>query len=739
MTPFDRRRFLFGAAGLGGAAALAACSSGASSKAGGPATSRPGPATSTTDPAHALVAPGSAGLVAESIWQQRATDYLRFATAEFHPDDETGVAVQLVRAHRDPGYSWPIAKVTVDSLAETWNQIDTWQDTRDFRILYLHWLLQLGQGTTASTTLDPTVIAAIEKRMLENRYRWDDPLPADRVDEQWFWSENHRLIVLTNEYLAGQRFPTKAFAVTGLTGAEHRKRSRQPILDWIHEKARFGFFEWHSHVYMLKNISPLLTLVEQANDAELVAAAARALDLCLFDMAAHTHKGAFAATRGRTYKKDKMTARDEDTFGSSKLLYADTALPYPSATDTGATYFAAAKRYRTPQVLLDVATSKRAGVTRERHGIYLDAAAPVTEHPTPPFGYSFDDPKNLPFWWSQGAIGAWQLARMSLHQADVHRLWESQLFAQIKLLRDVNGGDPERIRAWEQANEAIVDFGHLQEANTYSWRNDEVALATVVDHRKGAMRDQVHTWQATIDPDALVFTTHPLTGIAKSTDWSEDPSPGYWTGEASMPRSAQHERTGIHIYQPAWDATTDALLWSAFEYRAYTHAYVPQDHFDEVVQDGNWTLARKGKGYIALWSQRAPTWRVYDPTVYATRGMTKPFDLIAEGGPDNVWIVEVGDASLGSFATWRRAITAHAPVAASTADKTVTWESPTSGTVAFGWTKPFTVDGKAQPLADFPRHESAFAHVDRLATRYRIHGDGSSLSLDFDLGTRSVS
>ena len=112
-----------------------------------------------------------------------------------------------------------------------------------------------------------------------------------------------------------------------------------------------------------------------------------------------------------------------------------------------------------------------------------------------------------------------------------------------------------------------------------------------------------------------------------------------------MPRSAQHERTGIHIYQPAWDETTDDLLWGVFGYQDFTHAYVPQDRFDEVVQDGNWTFVRKGDGYIALWSWRAPTWRAYDPAIYPTDGMVKPFDLVAEGGPDNVWIVEVGDAT----------------------------------------------------------------------------------------------
>ena len=49
------------------------------------------------------------------------------------------------------------------------------------------------------------------------------------------------------------------------------------------------------------------------------------------------------------------------------------------------------------------------------------------------------------------------------------------------------------------------------------------------------MRDQGQAWEATVDPYARVFTTHPMTDAEQSTEWKDDPDPGYWTGEASMP------------------------------------------------------------------------------------------------------------------------------------------------------------------------------------------------------------
>ncbi len=735
MSEISRRTFVAGSIGAASALTLSACDVPKPWIPTGGGHRRP----RRTDPEYALAAPGARGLIDEGRYQQRVSDYLEFATAATNVGRPTGIALHLIAAQRDPEYTWDIDSVTVDGLASVWAKIDGWQDTRDFDLMYLHWVHALGSGGTSMTTLDSSVLDAIRARMVNNRYRYDDPRPGGRIDDLWFWSENHVIIGLVNEYLAGQEFPDEVFPVTGFTGREHLERSRQPILDWIHERARFGFFEWHSNVYMLKNLTPLLTLAELGDDAEMVRAAGMALDLVLLDMASHMQAGSYVAPRGRTYKKDKMTALDEDVFNSCKFLFDDTEYEYQSRTDNGATYLCGARRYRPPQVIIDMATASSPGVVRERHGIYVDGEAPVTSNPVAPFGYDFNDPDNLTFWWSQGALGLWQVAGISLSEAEEHGLFDVPSLAEVRLLADLNGRDPDRIRAWEQANHDIINFGFLSEANTYAWRGDAVSLASVIDHRFGEMRDQGHSWTAGIDAEALIFTTHPLIGLPESTNWADDGEPGYWTGEASMPRCAQHERTAIHIYDPSWDENTDALLWSIFNYRDYTHAYVPQDRFDEVTQSGHWTFVRKGNGYIGLWSWRSTRWRVYDPAVHATDGMVQPFDLLAEGGPDNVWIVEVGEGPPADFAAWQASILAQEPMVDRGDDGfSVRWTSPTAGALGFGSIEPFTVEGVEQELADFPRHESAFGTVERLSTRYRLRARRARLTLDFDRLRRRV-
>ncbi len=730
----DRRRFLLTSSGALLGVGLAACT-------GDSGSSKPTTTTAVGGGGGGPTSPGAAGLIDEDAFQARIDEYLVHATAGDGVGGTVGAAAHLIRAKRDPDYTWDPGAVTVEEFADEFEKIDQWLDTRDFDLMYLFWLLELGAGDTDTTRLAPELLTAIEQRFVDNRYRYDDPLPDDRLDNLWFWSENHVIINLTLEHLAGSRLADRTFTVTGMTGAEHAERARADILEWVHERLELGFFEWHSNVYMLKNITPLTMLAELADDPEVAAAAAIGLDLCLLDMAGHNHNGCYTAPRGRTYKKDKMSSTDEATWDTAKLLFDDTEAAYQDGADAGATYLCAATRYRAPQLLVDMATAAGPSVVRERHGVHFDYHQPLTENPEAPYGKDFADPENLTFWWSLGAVGMWPLAATGVAAADEFRLWETELFEQVSLIAAINDYDPDKLRAWIHPRSAVINFGFLAEAHTYAYRNDKVSLATVIDHRAGEMRDQAHAWQAAIDEHAMVFTNHPVTELEESTEWRDDGRPGYWTGEACMPRSAQHERTAVHLYVPAWDESTDPLVWGVYEYRPFTHAYVPQDHFDEVRQQGTWTVAAKDGAYIALWSWRTPTWKVYDPAVNATRDMVKPFDLVAEGGPDNVWIVEVGtsedDGDLDAFLA---ALTAQDPEVSRGDDGfAVSWTSPSSGTVEFSTTGAFVVGGEEQPIADFPRHDSPWGTIDHLATAYELEGEGSAWAVDADGWTRTVS
>lgn len=681
--------------------------------------------------------PDPDGFVPIAHARARQDEFLRFATRSVSPTSITNAIAHAEASRRFDDHEFDSSAYTPASFASAFDKIDNFVDTADFDLLYL---MNLWFGYR--DLLDEDLREAIEARMVAFKYWYTDPQPAGVIDQRYYWSENHRLLFHVEEYLAGQAFPTATFTNDGKTGAEHRQRAEGLIDGWLTEKARFGFTEWHSDVYYQKTAVALLTLIEWADDPALVERATGILDLLLFDIALHLQQGYLGGSRGRSYMKDKSVAHDQDVFGLAKLLFDDTLLPYVSAGDPGAVLFSRAQRYRLPAVLTRVAHSNDTFVDRERMGVPLDGRAPITPDPEAPYGYDFDDPANVPFWWEKATMTAWQNIPMTLQQLDQYGLWESDFFAPFKPLADLTGGDPAVAQALARELEPMIGFAFLTEVSSYSYRAPDVMLATALDYRAGKFGDQHHISQATLNEKAIVFTQHPKNEPIPNTQWIDDD--GYWTGYGSLPRAAQHGAASISLYAPSF-ANPGAPL-TAFRYLDYTHAYFPTEHFDEVVRDGNWTFGRVGGGYVALYSWRPPDWRLHtDPAIF-THGLTAPFDLVAPGGPDNVWITQVGSwTQYGTLQAFRNAVKANPVVVTPRPPANglpggfdVSYRSPTEGLITFGTTGPFTVDGAEVPLRVDARYDNPWSHTPFDAPVVEIADEHGGVTLDFTTGTRTV-
>ena len=249
------------------------------------------------------------GFVDESWFQGRQADFLRIATQNPPSGSLTNAIAHFARAEQDSSFRVDPAAVKAADFDSLFHDFDTLRDTTDFDMLYM---LNLWEGYRDH--LSPEVRQAFERAMHRFKYWYTEPTTKGVVDNRWYWSENHRIIYHTLEYLAGAAFPADEFTNDGRLGAQHRDTARALIEKWLDEKVRFGWSEWHSDVYYQKDATPLLTLVEFAPDPEIAQRAAMVLDLLLVDIALHVSHGNFGATHGRSYMKDKSTALDQDTF-----------------------------------------------------------------------------------------------------------------------------------------------------------------------------------------------------------------------------------------------------------------------------------------------------------------------------------------------------------------------------------------------------------------------------------------
>ena len=222
----------------------------------------------------------------------------------------------------------------------------------------------------------------------------------------------------------------------------------------------------------------------------------------------------------------------------SKLLFDDTtaALPERRRRRRGAVR-ARARSTGCPTVI-------RAGredaqdhdVDQERMGVPLDPLAPVDPNRTGAVRLLRSTiPTNVAFWWEHGAQTAWQTVAADARRRSTSTTCGSPTSSSRSSRCATSvGGDPNVARTLAQRPRAdarlrLADRGqhvHLPHA-----RRDAVDRAGLPPRH---VAEQHHTWQATLDEHAIVFTTHPKNEPQVGTQWPDDD--GYWTGTGSMPR-----------------------------------------------------------------------------------------------------------------------------------------------------------------------------------------------------------
>jgi len=609
--------------------------------------------------------------------------------------------------------------------------IDARKDCADF---VLHAILRmLHPWPSLSATqppLDGTSVLSAELRararatVLGFKYFPDEP----GVDSLCTWTENHYILFTSAAYLAGQLYPDEVFSNSGETGRQKIDRNRRRILRWLDLRFRTGFSEWLSHVYYDEDLAALLALHDFAADDEIRRKATIVLDLLLLDMALHSFHGVFGSTHGRAYENTKKWASNEGTTDTSKLLFGTGIF---SGFDNMSAIAFALSTYRVPPVIEAIARSNANPdaapfENRQRMGIRIEEMER--------WGLRPDNFEDGMLYLTLEAYLHPRTITNTMRMFDVCNWWDNSFLDAfkpyrrwIKVLAAV-GALPLLARIFQRD----VCRNTREEVNLYTYKTPDYMLSTAQDYRKGYGGDQQHIWQATLGADAVCFTTHPakIKGV----------TPNYWEGSGLLPRAGQHENVTIAVYKIE---KIPALYVPVRHF--YTHAWLPQDKFDQVEERADWIFARKGGGYLALRSQQPYFWNTADAAAPANRGAAamkwrthvedRGREVISPGAR-NIWICQLGrKADDGDFADFVERITA---AELRFADLAVTYASPGNGRICFGWEGDFTVDGVAVPMRDYPRYENRFVRTDFDPTEVHVTAAGHELSLHWPTAQRSV-
>jgi hypothetical protein len=300
---------------------------------------------------------------------------------------------------------------------------------------------------------------------------------------------------------------------------------------------------------------------------------------------------------------------------------------------------------------------------------------------------------------------------------DAYNWWDNSFFTPFNMARGL-------IELWRDEGVLSVEIASFEydltrnvrdEVNIYTYRTPDYMLSSAQSYRPGYGGDQHHIWQATLGGHAVCFTTHPA-------QYSGD-TPNYWNGAGWLPRVGQYKNVAV-ILHDASDEGRGGLYFPVT--LDFTHAWLPREEFDEVVEQNGWVFARHQNAYLALRSQNPYSWQM--------DAAGDPFMEMVVPGRKNVYVCELGRPEThGTFDQFVESISSASVLFETLA---VVYHSPSQGVFGFSWDGALTHDGTAVSLSEYDRYDTPYGSAAFPANNIRIEHNGHRLHLDWQAQTR---
>jgi hypothetical protein len=193
--------------------------------------------------------------------------------------------------------------------------------------------------------------------------------------------ESHQIIAYANQILAGQRYPEQIFSSSGKTGQWHRENGEKLALDWLHQRASFGFSDWDSPASFADICTALSHLADLAEDESVLEMAVVVMDKLFATLAFNSFQGVFGSTHGRASASEVKGGLLEPTSGIARLMWGTGIFNQHTAALVS---LACTENYELPSLISDIALSKPEELwSQERHIVNPDREVNKVTYKTP--------------------------------------------------------------------------------------------------------------------------------------------------------------------------------------------------------------------------------------------------------------------------------------------------------------------------------------------------------------------
>ena len=290
-------------------------------------------------------------------------------------------------------------------------------------------------------------------------------------------------------------------------------------------------------------------------------------------------------------------------------------------------------------------------------------------------------------------------------------VYNQSLTGAICLALSQNYALPEAIRAIGQEHDRLVWARQRSQRPDGTqvvlqalYKTPEYRLSSAQPPQPGQPGAWEHVWQATLGPEALVFTNAP--GHISQSDMRPA---GFWRGNRCLPQVAQWKDALLCLYRLPEEDLLD-----------FTHAYFPIEAFDAYRLEGQWAFAQKGEVYLGLYASQELTLVERGDDAY--RELRVP-------GAQTAWLCQMGRASEdGSFDDFCTRLLANPP---QVEGLQVQWQTLRGDTLALDWNEPLRLNGGTVSLGNQQHLESPYVITGLPAVVMDINFGEDILRLDF--------
>ncbi len=616
----------------------------------------------------------------------------------------------------------------LDMLTPTCTFINNRYDCSDFSMQMLI-RLQYSYANYINS-ISPTAGQMIKDTLVNAKYWITEP----GADSQCYWSENHQLLYAAAEYLAGQMWPDEIFPNDNVTGSVHMERGLNRLNIWLEHRALYGFSEYNSANYMQFCYSPLANLLQfvDRSEVEFIERLKIITDLMVYDHASNMYNYTYMAPTSRAYASNMVGISGDRTKSFTKLFWdiddsyldqdgqINNWLLMAQATDEFGQPF-----YEVPEVLLEIGRDTETRVIKSSQG--LNTSELEAE------GLIGQSDEQIMFQLGMESYTNKEVFANTMEYFRRYDLFTNKTFDYFKyldlgLLRTLNLYGP-----ISSVLNPMPNGIALERANLYTYQTENYQLATNQAYHEGSFGASQMLSIANFTENAVVFTTHP----ARYPD--EDGVsgyPGYWAGYGRAPYATQYENVQIQLYK----LPKRSSLFELYDVPQYTHTYLPEAYFDQVIIDGRYAFAEVDGAYLALIGAGNLEYLDFNADTLVEFGNdltnypNKKFDLVQD--TDSLyqyWIYECSDDSVETFAEFQSRIKAN-NLSYNNKDN-ISYNS--NGNIfKLQYSGDFVVNGTVQDL-EYDRYESAYINAERKATTYSFSFNGYTLESDYANATRS--